>query len=79
MLRGTTVVHVGLRDMFIDASPGTGNKTSKLQAMSIEPGDGEFTFNDASGNPYDVAWHPTTKSQSAKIDYAHMLVQCFKR
>lgn len=83
LLRGSTVVHAGTRETFVDIpATGTGSRTYTLQMRTSEPGSERLTldyFNYDTGSFQVVTAVPTTRRQSARVAYAHLVVQAFKR
>jgi hypothetical protein len=84
LLRGSTVVHDGLRDVHADTTSGSGNRTYTLQVRVGKPANGTYTtyeFNPGTqtyaevSTPYSV----TTQKTTLRIGYAHLVVQSFKR
>jgi hypothetical protein len=78
LLRGSTVLITGSPFVnYVDTSPGTGVKTYKYQIRSVEPPPSQTTLFDSSGN--QLSYSVTSRTLSTRVEYARMLVQCFKR
>ena len=92
VLRGTTVVYSGLRETYIDTDPGTGTKVYKLQLRTEHPGNSTQALtarlpldsNTGFERPTQYwnlgsAGDPDDKVKTARVNYAHLVVQLFKR
>lgn len=68
----------------MDAEPGIGVKAYKLQVKTSDPNaSGTYDTvrydNDSDLRDVTVSWVSTSKYQSARVAYAHLVVQAFKR
>jgi hypothetical protein len=90
VLRGTSLVYDGLRDSYVDLDPGTGSKVYKLQMRTENPGtstqalslrlpiDSKTGFERPAGY-WGAGGDSNDRVQSARVNYAHIVVQLFKR
>lgn len=74
LLRGTTVVHAGTRDLYVDTGLAAGSYTYRLQVRTREPDPWEIEFDSGSRT-----FEPTSRVQSARVGYGHVVAQVFKR